>query len=721
MTSVAALERRYLQAALTWLDARLELEVRRWQIAGRDPADRFRGLYISDQDALALTHPQPASAASTHSSLTVDSLRALAEACDQALEALQQLEAESDALEVSLRLRNITSVFHLSPFEWKSFIICLAPALDLRYERIYSYLQDDVTRVFPSVDLLLSLLGPDEQLGRLDYLQHFERFAPLRGFRLILPIDENASLLRQAFRVAPGVVEWLLGAYSPAGSLGDWAELSAAPDSQEQVEQASSVFQLKDIPARRMIESVQPFLCFHGEDLLQQSLTARQLAVALDRPLLTIRLAAEENSATALEKLYPAVRDARLLGALLYIQGCDMFIDSDGCLVPACFEALRQVEDTVLLGSRVPFKFGANMPGNDYPLMVVPFARLSVAERADLWEMLIEDADSQVSSADLRVLAGQFALSSGQVVAAASSAMSAALQAGRALTSADLFTAARFHSGHHLADLAHKIEPRYDWDDLVLPETPRSMLREMVNMVKSRALVLEEWGLGRKLTAGSGVAALFSGPPGTGKTLAAQIMAHQLGIDLYRIDLSTVVSKYIGETEKNLERIFRDASQSNAILFFDEADAIFGKRSEVKDAHDRYANLEVGYLLQRMESYDGLAILATNLRANLDDAFTRRLQFIVTFPFPDEEYREKIWNVLIPPELPRAENLDLRWMAKRFKVTGGGIRNIIVSAAYVAAANGGQVTMDHLLHGAKREFQKMGKLLQESDFEWTPE
>jgi SpoVK/Ycf46/Vps4 family AAA+-type ATPase len=329
---------------------------------------------------------------------------------------------------------------------------------------------------------------------------------------------------------------------------------------------------------------------------------------------------------------------------------------------------------------------------------------------------MLDGVAQDFSRDQLSVLAGQFTLNSGQIIAAASSAMSQALQAGRPLQIADLFDAARLHSGHHLTDLAHKIEPRYQWEDLVLPETPTAMLREMSSMVQSRPLVLETWGLGRKLTAGSGISALFSGPPGTGKTLAAQIMANQLGIDLYRIDLSTVVSKYIGETEKNLERIFSEASESNAILFFDEADTIFGKRSEVKDAHDRYANIEVGYLLQRMENYNGVAILATNLRANLDEAFTRRLQFIINFPFPDEEYRLRIWQVLIPPDLPRADDLDLETMAKRFKLAGGSIRNIIVSAAYLAAADGGRVSMQHLLHGAKREIQKMGKLLHEADF-----
>jgi SpoVK/Ycf46/Vps4 family AAA+-type ATPase len=228
-------------------------------------------------------------------------------------------------------------------------------------------------------------------------------------------------------------------------------------------------------------------------------------------------------------------------------------------------------------------------------------------------------------------------------------------------------------------------------------------------------VVLEEWGLGRKLVSSEGVTLLFAGPPGTGKTMAAEIIAGELGLDLFKIDLSTIVSKYIGETEKNLERIFTEAESSNAILFFDEADALFGKRSEVRDSHDRYANIEISYLLQRMEAYDGVTILATNLRANLDDAFTRRLQFAVDFPFPEEVDRLRIWQTLFPPNVPRGADLDFVLLARRFKLAGGSIRNIIVSAAYLAANDGRSVTMEHLLHGTRRELQKMGRLVGEQD------
>lgn len=265
-------------------------------------------------------------------------------------------------------------------------------------------------------------------------------------------------------------------------------------------------------------------------------------------------------------------------------------------------------------------------------------------------------------------------------------------------------------SASKLAALARRIEPRYGWDDLVLPDDQKAMLRELVATVQHRRKVLGEWGVGRKLASSDGVTALFAGPPGTGKTMAAEVIARALGVALYKIDLSAMVSKYIGETEKNLERIFSEAERTDAILFFDEADALFGKRSAVQDAHDRYANIEISYLLQRMEAYNGVTILATNLRANLDEAFTRRLAFAVDFPFPETSDRLRIWQTLFPAELPRAPKLDFAEMARRYRLSGGGIRNIIVSAAYLAASNGGQVTMEHLAHGARREMQKMGRL-----------
>ena len=720
MTQTIDLERQYLHAVLSWLDLRLEQAVRRWQLAGQDPTDRFRGLYISDDEALALARRGVASHWGTGVRLPEETAQDLAEALEAAESAIQSIEAQAEAQGIALRLKSLGDVFGLNSFEWWALVVCLAPAFDLRYERIYSYLQDDVTRVLPSVDLILTILLP-EGLSRLDHLRYFDRNAPLLKHRILLPVNDEQKVaansgLRQTFRAAPGIAPWLLGAYAVTTALGDWAERYPAPDSKTAAE-AAQIFGQNGIPEAHIFSDVAPILSLYGQDLLQQELSARQIAAALGLPLIKVQLDSSQNVEEALEKVCAAARDARMLKALLYLQNGDRFIDTDGCLLPASFTAIRLMDDCVLLSTKSPFRLHAEMPGNDYPLMRVALEKPTADERAELWALLLDDVFEDFSAPELEILAGQFSLTSGQIVAAASAAMSQAVQEGRSLEILDLFEAARFHSGHHLDGLAQKIVPRYEWDDLVLPQTPLNMLRELVDMVQTRPLVLGTWGLGRKLAASQGVSALFSGPPGTGKTLAAQIIANQLGIDLYRIDLSTVVSKYIGETEKNLERIFSEASESNAILFFDEADAIFGKRSEVKDAHDRFANIEVGYLLQRMETYNGVAILATNLRANLDEAFTRRLQFIINFPFPEEEYRHKIWQVLMPPDLPRDDDLDLGLMAKRFKLAGGNIRNILVSAAFLAASNGERVTMQHLMHGARREFQKMGRLVHESDYD----
>ena len=317
---------------------------------------------------------------------------------------------------------------------------------------------------------------------------------------------------------------------------------------------------------------------------------------------------------------------------------------------------------------------------------------------------------------EVDALAGQFVLTSDQIRAAVNNAFHRARQEQIPLNGNQLFLAAREYSNTRLNKLARKVEPKYTWPDIILPHDQLLILRELVQTIRLRPRVLDDWGVGHKLVPSSGVTALFAGPPGTGKTMAAEVIARELRQDLYKIDLSGVISKYIGETEKNLESIFVEAINSNAILFFDEADAIFGKRSEVRDAHDRYANIEVSYLLQRMEAYDGITILATNLRANLDDAFARRLQFAVDFPFPQMVDRLRIWQTLFPPDVPRAGDLDLELLARRFELAGGNIRNIIVSAAYLAADDGDQVNMHHLLHSTRRELQKMGRLVSEEDF-----
>jgi AAA+ superfamily predicted ATPase len=288
-------------------------------------------------------------------------------------------------------------------------------------------------------------------------------------------------------------------------------------------------------------------------------------------------------------------------------------------------------------------------------------------------------------------------------------------QVGRALPSSrDLSDAVRRLAGGHLDGLAVRVRPRRGWNDLVLPADDKQQLRELAARYRDRPIVYEEWGF--RAIPSAGLVALFAGQSGTGKTLAAEIVAGDLGLDMYRVDLSAVVSKWVGETEKNLERIFDAAAAGRVVLFFDEADALFGKRSEVSDAHDRYANIEVAYLLQRIENYDGLVVLATNLQKNMDQAFLRRIHVAVDFPMPDVVDRRRIWELSFPDSAPLGD-LDLDFLARQFKVSGGSIRNAVVNAAFFAADGDAVITMEMVMLGLKREFQKLGRLRTETEFD----
>jgi SpoVK/Ycf46/Vps4 family AAA+-type ATPase len=307
----------------------------------------------------------------------------------------------------------------------------------------------------------------------------------------------------------------------------------------------------------------------------------------------------------------------------------------------------------------------------------------------------------------LDAIVGQFSLDGAAIEAAAR----ASLNGSEEDLATRLWTACRTQTRPGMDGLAQRLEPAATWEDLVLPSSQSDVLREMVSQVRRRATVYEHWGWAQRGERGLGITALFAGGSGTGKTLAAEVIANELGLDLYRIDLSQVVSKYIGETEKNLARVFNAAEGGGAVLLFDEADSLFGKRSEVKDSHDRYANLEVGYLLQRMETYRGLAILTTNMKGALDPAFLRRLRFVVTFPFPDAAQRSEIWRRVFPAATPM-DDLPLAKLA-RLNVAGGNIRNIALHATFLAADSGQPVGMAHLLRAARTEYAKLEKPLTE--------
>ncbi len=695
----------HLQAELGRIDVLLARQVRRWQRAGQDPLDAFRGLYVSDQEAEHLLK-RPLAA---HWGETVedhpDEERIFSNAMAQADQQVHRVEELAESMGETLRLNHLAAAFGLDRFDVNTLLICLAVTLDLRYERVYGYLQDDVTRKRPTVNLVLNLLAASGT-ERLEHLAHFEENAPLFRFQLLEFQGDSgqtkSSLQSRALYLDDTILAWLMGRYQPNEAMGLHANLIWCKE-----EVAGALLPPEVQPLVESELSGQICVAFWGPDGMAQRAAAEQLASRAQRPLLTIDVsgvAGEEGSGIRMARI--ALRDARLTHAIPFFTGWDACLDK-GHVPTSLLLELFAFPDPVLIGSQSAWR--PEGVERTTPFVAVEFGVPSFQRRQELWKHFLGEtyADSQL---DLAALSGQFQLTAGQIRDAVATAWDQAAQRGQSIELPDLYAAARLHSNAHLIGLARKIAPRYAWQDIVLPPDQLELLHEIIATVRTRAQVLVEWGVGEKLVSSSGVTVLFAGPPGTGKTMAAEVIAGELGLDLYKVDLSTIVSKYIGETEKNLERIFSEAESSNAILFFDEADALFGKRSEVRDSHDRYANIEISYLLQRMEAYEGVTILATNLRSNLDEAFTRRLQFAVDFPFPDETDRLRIWQALFPPEVPR-EELDLALMAHRYKLAGGNIRNILVSAAYLAAADGGRVTMSHLLHSTRRELQKMGRLV----------
>jgi ATP-dependent 26S proteasome regulatory subunit len=425
-----------------------------------------------------------------------------------------------------------------------------------------------------------------------------------------------------------------------------------------------------------------------GPDLVER----RAVAVAACRELglRPFALAAADVPAApaereALARLWE--REA-VLGAAALVLECE---DDNLREVVSFLESVQAVR---LVSTREPLRSHAE------PILRVDLPALRADDQRRAWREALPD---RPPSAELDAVVQQFRLGAGGVEAAVA----------QVLAGASVWDASRAQARPRLDDLAQRIEPAARWDDLVLPEAQLATLREVAIHIRRRTTVYEDWGFAARGPRGLGISALFAGPSGTGKTMGAEVLANDLRLDLYRIDLSAVVSKYIGETEKNLRSVFDAAEEGGAILLFDEADALFGKRSEVRDSHDRYANIEVSYLLQRMEAYRGLAILTTNQKSALDPSFLRRLRFVVQFPFPDAAQRAEIWSRMFPAETP-TDRLDFERLA-RLNVSGGNIRNVALGAAFLAAEDGGPVRMSHLLHAARSEYAKLEKPLTEAE------
>jgi hypothetical protein len=711
----------YLHALLGWLHRLLA-----WQVAltrqtyGALADDEYRGLYIPDAEIEILgadQSEQPPELAEWRARLQVE--RELIE--ERAL-AAQAAGAEAPLLRVA-------RLFGLGSFERDVLLLALAPEFNLRYERLFAYIQDDVTKKRPTVDLALRMLCA-EPGARIQLREAFTANASLQRHRLIQLIEDGQRqppLLARYIKLDERIVAELLGQPQIDATLAPFVTLARPTRAL-----AALVLPEELVAQLRQVVSTHPQALSIG---LQGGYGSGRAAIAeaicADRglPLLNVALdRLRESEIPPAEALSRIVREATLRGAAIFWQGANALLnelpgatgsEQIGAWRSALLGALDEHAGLSFLTLEQPWESRGALRRATFLRIELPMP--SYAEREQIWRQRLNgDASTggagRLDDAAIQALASTFRLSGGQIRDAVTMARAQLRWRDRPLQPHDLYAAARAQSSGRLDSLAHKITATYSWGDIVLPLDQTGQLREICIQVKHRRTVLERWGFDRHLAMGKGVNVLFAGPSGTGKTMAAEIIAADLGLELYKIDLSTMVSKYIGETEKNLDRVFTAAREANAILFFDEADALFGKRSEVKDAHDRYANIEVGYLLQKMEEYDGVVILATNLRKNLDDAFIRRLHVAIEFPFPEEPDRLRIWRKVFPSAAPLADDVDLAYLAKQFKLTGGNIRNIALLAAYLAAEDGDVIGMAQIVRAIKREYQKLGKLVTETEF-----
>ncbi|HKE96664.1 MAG TPA: ATP-binding protein [Povalibacter sp.] len=636
---------------------------------------------------------------------------------------VQQLQARIEARVEKTRaqgarlpLAELAERFSLTSLEADLLFACFAVELDRRYERVHGFLHDDMSRrlVSPGVALDLYCDTAEEQfIGR----QLLNANARLRHYRMIEMLDDGAALpwLSRSLRIDERIASFLIGDQAIDGRLVRYltplqAEFQAgAPKRDDSARQLAHWI-------RGLHAGQKPLIYLHGPrqagaDAVVHA-TAQQLGanvLAVDAELLS------EAGADFESILFLLFREGILSRSTIYLRNLDRALEAPNgaSRYRALLRCLADMGSIVFASGDVAWCW--QLPTEPGMLRIVELRSATVAEQMQAWQAA---SDRQYSDAELHRLISLHPLPAGAVrdVWRLAKATAASNEDGQSRpTFAQLQHACRTRAGTPVSSLARRLDPKYTWDDLVLPAAQLEQLRGICAQARHSSVVFGAWCFDRKMSLGKGLNALFSGPPGSGKTMAAEVIALELGVDILKIDLSQVVSKYIGETEKNLRQLFDQAASANAILFFDEADALLGKRSAVKDAHDRYANTETAYLLQKMEEYPGITMLSTNLRQNMDEAFTRRMRFIVDFPFPEEADRLRIWQAVWPQEVPLADDVDLQALARQFRLSGGAIRNVALSAAFLAADQGEGVCMQHLLNATKRELQKMGRLVSDDE------
>lgn len=675
----------YLRDALTWLRLRLEKLAGSVEIVQQEsPPAR----YPEKKSLLDLFKHRPALEAS--GTVLLDSPY---KAADEQISTSLNEMINAEGMNPPPALVLLSQLLGLSRFEKEILLLCVGMELDTRIPSLCAQAQDNPNRPYPTFALAMALF--DEPLW--DALSPYR---PLRHWRLV-EINQSSSqpLTSSALRADERIVNFIKGLNNLDDRLASMlissdeidGDIELPPSQQESVDNIRE--SLMPLSAAQHI----PVIELLGSDSSSKLLVARHVAASLGRHLYQLPaeiIPSQPEELEIMARLWE--RESILLPISVYIDARD----TEGQVLP--------VSRFLAHGRGIFFLDVRDICPLLSPFKAFDITKPTPTEQEFLWVSLTGSLEQEYA----KVLAGQFNLNIPSIQNIVKSVFAAS---NEKTYYEQLWDACLASSRPHLDLLAQRLDPKVVWEDLILPERELNLLREIAAQVRNRLTVYDDWGFRRKMNRGLGISALFAGESGTGKTMAAEVIANELKLNLYRIDLSQVVSKYIGETEKNLRRLFDAAEDGGAILFFDEADALFGKRSEVKDSHDRYANIEINYLLQRMEMFQGLAILATNAKGALDPAFVRRLRFIIDFPYPGPVERKAIWQRTFPAQT-HTDGLDFERLA-HFNLTGGSIHNIALNAAFLAANAPQPVNMRLVLDAAKTEFRKTGKSVIEAEFQ----
>jgi len=594
------------------------------------------------------------------------------------------------------RFDRLQALYDLSPFDLDVLFVALAPEIDARYERIYAFIQDDVTRKRPTVDLALNLLC-GSVAEKLERLGRFSGEGPLVGQGLVRLLSADGQpdgpRLGAALRLDEAVLGYLLGHDSMD------SRISAC---------CSLLDPARGRPAARRVKAGAPSVVYVQSGDLEEAAAAVRRHVGV-RPILVIDVERALWSSSDWQGLLAAVfRSALMRDHAMLVHHADLLLDAEhSAKLGQLLQRVASHREDVYLDGQSRWEPANRSTGTVIELEPSPSPP---AQAAAVWADAVEREGGQPVPALMARLAVTFpTLGAAQIAAAVQHAVRHNADVpGVAPAIEAMLEGARAQTRGALRGLAERVPIRPAWDELILPPETLAQLREIALRVTRRATVMDDWGFAGRRTYGRGTAVLFSGSSGTGKTFAAAVLAAEIGQDLYRIDLAAVVSKYIGETEKKLAQVFDGAERANCVLLFDEADALFGKRSEVGDAHDRYANQEVAYLLQRVEHFGGLAILTSNLSGSIDLAFSRRLGGSVFFELPDLAARHRLWERALPSSAPRDGDLDLALLAREVRISGGVITKAALAAAFLAADEGAAIGMRHLLRALRREVSSLG-------------